>query len=83
VANFRKGVKELYLNQTNPQLLMYRGELCENKQNPENSNFITIVCLNGIRIKSERWSWKLKSAKKCVTTYLLNELALKIDGAKA
>jgi len=25
----------------------------------------------------------LKSAKKCVTTYLPNELALKIDGAKA
>jgi len=30
-----------------------------------------------------RWSWKLISAKKCVTTYLPNELALKIDDAKA
>src|ERR1700744_6611397 len=29
-----------------------------------------------------RWSWKSKSAKKCVTTYLPNELALKIDGAE-
>ena len=30
-----------------------------------------------------RWSWKSKSAKKCVTTYLPNELALKMDGAEA
>ena len=30
-----------------------------------------------------RWSWKLKSAKECVTTHLPNELALKMDGAKA
>ena len=29
------------------------------------------------------WSWKSKSAKKCVTTYLPNELALKMDGAQA
>ena len=29
-----------------------------------------------------RWSWKSKSAKKCVTTYLPNEVALKMDGAK-
>ncbi len=28
-------------------------------------------------------SWKSKPAKKCVTTYLPNELALKMDGAKA
>jgi len=27
------------------------------------------------------WSWKSKSAKKCVITYLPNESALKIDGA--
>jgi len=30
-----------------------------------------------------RSSWKLKSAKECVTTHLPNELALKMDGAKA
>jgi len=30
-----------------------------------------------------RWSWKSKSVKKCVITYLPNELALKIDDAKA
>jgi hypothetical protein len=30
-----------------------------------------------------RWSWKSKSAKECVTTYLPNELALKMDGAEA
>jgi len=30
-----------------------------------------------------QWSWKSISAKKCVTTYLPNELALKIDDAKA
>ena len=30
-----------------------------------------------------RWSWKSKSAKKCVTTYLPNQLALKMDGAEA
>ena len=29
-----------------------------------------------------RWSWKLKTAKKCVTTYQPNELALKMDDAK-
>ena len=29
------------------------------------------------------WPWKLESAKKCVTTYLPNEVALKMDGAKA
>jgi len=29
-----------------------------------------------------RWSWKSKSAKKCVTTYLPNGPALKIDGAE-
>ena len=30
-----------------------------------------------------RWSWKSKSAKECVTTHLPNQLALKMDGAKA
>ena len=30
-----------------------------------------------------RWPWKLESAKECVTTHLPNELALKMDGAKA
>ena len=30
-----------------------------------------------------RWPWKSESAKKCVTTYLPNELALKMDGAEA
>ena len=30
-----------------------------------------------------RWSWKLKSAKECVTTHLPNQLALKMDGAQA
>jgi hypothetical protein len=30
-----------------------------------------------------RWSWKSKTAKKCVTTYLPNEVALKMDGAEA
>jgi len=30
-----------------------------------------------------RWPWKSESAKKCVTTYLPNELALKMDGAQA
>jgi len=30
-----------------------------------------------------RWSWKSKAAKKSVTTYLPNELALKMDGAEA
>lgn len=30
-----------------------------------------------------RWSWKLKSAKKFVIAYLPNELALKMDDAKA
>ncbi|WZZ14856.1 hypothetical protein YC2023_107945 [Brassica napus] len=30
-----------------------------------------------------RWSWKLKSAKECVTTHLPNQLALKMDGAEA
>jgi len=30
-----------------------------------------------------RWSWKLKTAKECVTTHLPNELALKMDGAQA
>jgi len=29
------------------------------------------------------WSWKSKSAKKCVKTYLYNALALKMDGAEA
>jgi len=29
------------------------------------------------------WPWKLESAKKCVITYLPNEVALKMDGAKA
>lgn len=29
------------------------------------------------------WSWKSISAKECVTTHLPNELALKIDDAKA
>ena len=30
-----------------------------------------------------RWSWKLKSAKECVTTHLPNGLAPKMDGAEA
>src|ERR1700730_12504796 len=30
-----------------------------------------------------RWSWKSKTAKKCVTTYLPNEVALKMEGAEA
>jgi len=30
-----------------------------------------------------RWPRKSESAKKCVTTYLPNELAPKMDGAKA
>ena len=30
-----------------------------------------------------RWSWKLKSAKECVTTHLPNGLAPKMDGAAA
>ena len=30
-----------------------------------------------------RWPWKLESAKKCVIAYLPNELALKMDDAKA
>ena len=30
-----------------------------------------------------RWPRKLESAKKCVTTYLPNESAPKMDGAKA
>ena len=29
-----------------------------------------------------RWSWKLKSAKECVTTHLPNQVALKMDGAQ-
>jgi len=29
-----------------------------------------------------RWPWKSESAKKCVTTYLPNELVLKMDDAK-
>ena len=28
-----------------------------------------------------RWSWKLKSAKECVTTHLPNGLTPKMDGA--
>ena len=30
-----------------------------------------------------QWSWKLKTAKECVTTHLPNGLALKMDGALA
>jgi hypothetical protein len=30
-----------------------------------------------------RWPWKSESAKDRVTTHLPNELALKMDGAKA
>ena len=30
-----------------------------------------------------RWPWKSESAKECVTTYLPNQLALKMDGAGA
>ncbi|CAN7100368.1 unnamed protein product [Brassica rapa subsp. narinosa] len=30
-----------------------------------------------------RWTWKLKSAKECVTTHLPNQLAPKMDGAEA
>ena len=28
-------------------------------------------------------TWKSESAKECVTTHLLNQLALKMDGARA
>ncbi|KAL6279386.1 hypothetical protein ACE6H2_016267 [Prunus campanulata] len=30
-----------------------------------------------VQITAGRWSWKSKSAKECVTTHLLNQLALK------
>ena len=30
-----------------------------------------------------RWSWKLKSAKECVTTHVPNGLVPKMDGAQA
>ena len=30
-----------------------------------------------------RWPWKSESAKECVTTHLPNQLALKMDGARA
>ena len=30
-----------------------------------------------------QWSWKSKSAKECVTTHFLNQLAPKMDGAEA
>ncbi|WZY99880.1 hypothetical protein YC2023_072344 [Brassica napus] len=30
-----------------------------------------------------RWTWKLKSAKECVTTHLPNQLVPKMDGAEA
>ena len=30
-----------------------------------------------------RWPWKSESAKECVTTHQPNELALKMDDAKA
>ena len=30
-----------------------------------------------------RWPWKSETAKKCVTTYLPNAPALKMDGAQA
>ena len=30
-----------------------------------------------------RWSWKSKSAKECVTTYLSNDFAPKMDDAEA
>ncbi|SBS91788.1 hypothetical protein PMALA_034190 [Plasmodium malariae] len=39
--------------------------------------------LTNIILPVGRWSWKSKSAKECVTTHLPNELALKMDGAKA
>jgi len=32
---------------------------------------------------SGQWSWKLKSAKECVTTHLTNAIALKINGAES
>jgi len=34
-------------------------------------------------LTARRWPWKSESAKKCVTTYLPNAVALKKDGAKA
>ena len=30
-----------------------------------------------------RWSWKLTSAKECVTTHLPKQVTLKMDGTKA
>ncbi|KAI4485664.1 hypothetical protein M0802_012634 [Mischocyttarus mexicanus] len=30
-----------------------------------------------------RWPWKLESAMECVTTHLLKQLALEMDGAEA
>ena len=30
-----------------------------------------------------RWPWKSETAKECVTTHLPNQLALKMDGARA
>ena len=35
----------------------------------------------GSFLKAGRWSWKLKSAKECVTTHLPNGLAPNMDGA--
>ena len=35
----------------------------------------------GSFLTAGRWSWKLKSAKECVTTHLPNGLAPKMDGA--
>lgn len=32
---------------------------------------------------SGQWSWKLKPAKKCVTTYRTNAVVLKINGAES
>lgn len=29
-----------------------------------------------------RWTWRSSSVKKCVVTYLPNDSALKMDGAK-
>jgi len=29
------------------------------------------------------WSWKLKSAKECVTTHRTNAIAFKINGAES
>lgn len=43
------------------------------------------VCYTNIlnkRVQAEWLPWRSESAKKCVTTYLLNQLDLKMEGQK-